>query len=404
MTPVFLLVMLCGQPAAASDLVELHRIRIENENGGAIEVSPDGGANWLEIGSVLRPARRLVEGYAATRWSQDGTVCCSAVHGLRIRVRRCSEDGRGALFALTPKEFASPPPGFGGFDPGAAGIYTDIRAGTGVFRSLAPFVGNRAYIEYSDHLEPLPRTYEPTVGDTIVLIVERPRRHPSALVFETRPGGAVTMEFADGTVERIATVERPVRGVGRFDATGYTGVGCINTNHAGVITISTAPDHNGEPLFDDPFGETRGGFMIQPNRHAENEGKPIEQVMVVGPVRAGAPALEGQPPLFAGYLGLSFQSRDPAAGYTCLMSVDGGPWEPLPEYVGRHESLFEAPALTRYFRDRGAPRVVRQGVTALRIAFPEQRETETEETAMSTENSAPAPWHAFEASESDLAI
>jgi len=391
---VLLALGLCGQPRPNPDLaerdrVEMHRIRIANESGGAIEISPDGGSNWLRVGTVVRPARRVVQGYAATRWSRDGTVCCSAVHGLRIRVRQCSEDGRGAILALVPKEFASPPPMFGGFDPGSGGIYTDIRAGTSIFRGLAPFVGNTVYLEYPERLTRLPRTYDPTVGDTIVIVVERPRRQPSAIVVENRVGGAVTMEFPDGTTERIATVERPVRGVGRFDATGYTGVGCINTNHSGVITISTAPDHNGEPLFDDPFGETRGGFMIQPSHHAENEGKPIEQVMVVGPASPGDPGLAGRAPLFSGYLGLSFQSRDPTRGYTCLMSVDGGPWEALPEYVGRHESLFEARALAKYFSDRGNPRRIAQGVTALRIAFPEERRTDTEETAAPAENSAP---------------
>ena len=42
-------------------------------------------------------------------------------------------------------------------------------------------------------------------------------------------------------VHKPATVARPVKGVGRYDGTSFTGVGAVNTNHAGVITISTAP-------------------------------------------------------------------------------------------------------------------------------------------------------------------
>lgn len=353
-------------------VTETHRIRLENRTGGLVEISPDGGANWLEIGKVTRPARRLAEGYAATVWSKDGAVCGTAVQGIRIRVRRSERaDGRGVLIAVVPKEFADPPPGFGGFSPGGGGIYTNIPAGTGIFRNLAPYVGNPVYVEYGERLVPLPRDYEPLVNDRIIIAVRRPTNPPLAFVFENREGGLVYAETTDGERIPLARVTRPVRGVGRFDATGFTGVGCINTNHSGVITISTAPDRDGAALFDDPFGESRGGFMIQPHRHAENEGWPIDQVMVIAPLSESHPPLEGRAPLFLGFLGLHFQSRDPASSYYCSMSVDGGDWEALPEYIGRSASLFTADGLARYFAQSGEPRTVREGVTAIRIGLPD---------------------------------
>lgn len=354
------------------EVTETHRIRLRNEAGAPVEVSPDRGQHWLAIGRVTRAARSVAEGYAATRWSRDGTVCATAVHGLRIRVGPNPSGDRGLVIAVVPREFASPSPGFGGFTAGTAGIYTDIRAGTSLFRNLAPYVGNPVYLERGPSLLPLPIGYIPSAGDRLVVVVERPVRMPSALQFENRVGGTVTVQFADGERLLIGRVTRAAKGVGRFDATGYTGVGCINTNHSGVITISTAPDVNGEPLFDDPFGETRGGFMIQPSIHAANESEAEAQAMVVAPVHQGDPPLEGRPPLFAGFLGLEFQSRDPAASFYCAMRVDDGPWEPLPEYTGRDDSLLTAGGLARYFRSRGVARPVRRGVTAFRITFPQR--------------------------------
>lgn len=356
---------------AADTGVETHRIRFTNVMGGLVEVSADQGDSWLAVGKVTRPAHCLAEGFAASRWAEDGTVAVTAVHGLRIRVRPTQDGQRGALLSVVPKEFHSPPPNYGGHIPGASGIYTDIPAGTSIFRNLAPFVGNPVFVQYRSGLVPIPRDYEPVPQDRIVIVVKRPRELPSSIEIENWAGGKVTLRYGSGTELNIAQVQRPVWGVGRFDATGYTGIGCINTNHAGVITISTAPDVNGQPQFDDPFGETRGGFMIQPNRHAENEGYPVYQAMVVAPLSEDAPPLEGRPPLFDGYLGLQFQSRDLSRSYVCQMRVDGGDWESLPERVGIDSRLFTRYGIASYFRSRGEPREVTQGVTHLRIRFPQ---------------------------------
>ncbi len=361
----------------AFNQVETHRIRIRNTVGGAVEVSPDAGRSWQAVGSVTRPATALAEGFAASRWARDGTVCATAVHGLRLRVGPSMSSGRGGLLAIVPKEFASPPPNYGGFVPGASGIYTDIPAGTSIFRNLAPFLGNIVLREESGSVQRIGPDYRPRVGDVLVIVVARPGRMPQCITLENRSGGRVLADYGGGEVYEFARVRHPVEGVGRFDATGFTGVGCINTNHPGVVTISTAPDHNGKPVFDDPFGETRGGFMIQPARHAESEaagGGPVAQVMVVEPVsRRLSGGLEGTPPLFQGFLSLQFQSRDPSRSFVCQMRVDDGDWEPLVQYVGIRPGLFTSPReLERVLDQQGRGRFVRQGVTALRILFPEQ--------------------------------
>jgi hypothetical protein len=352
--------------------VETHRIRVENRTGGAVSVSRDGGETWETVGKIKAPAVSLAPGFTASQWSEDSTVCAVAVHGLRIRVGESEDASRGLLISIVPLEFAKAPENYGGHNPGTSGIYTDIPAGTGVFREFAPFLGNMVLLKQDRGLVPIPDHRKPQVGDVYVIQVARPERLPICITLENRAGGSVIADFGNGEAYEFARVKRPVEGVGRFDATGYTGIGCINTNHAGVVTISTAPDFNGMPRFDTPFGESRGGFMIQPDRHAADEestGGPVSQVMVIEAVRSGHP-LEGTPPLFMGYLGLMYDSNDRSRSYVCEMQVDGGEWEPLVESVGINPSLFTARGLEGALARAGRGRFVNQGVTAFHILFP----------------------------------
>jgi hypothetical protein len=92
--------------------------------------------------------------------------------------------------------------------------------------------------------------------------------------------------------------------------------------------------------------------------------------LVVGPAAPTDAPLEGRAPLFSGYIGLQFQSRDLSRSYVCLMQVDHGPWEPVPEYIGRNDALFTPAGLTGYYAGRGAPRQIVEGATAFFIRFP----------------------------------
>ena len=217
----------------------------------------------------------------------------------------------------------------------------------------------------SRSLAPLPEDYTPVIGDTFVIVVKRPERMPSEIEFENRAGGNVTARYPDGSSEVIAQVDRPVRGVGRYDGTSFTGVGAVNTNHGGVLTISTAPvcppgSHEGGPV------ETRGGFMVQPYYHVNEQREGAVQVMVIGPKDKSKPVLEGTPPLFDGFINLADFPARPDCSYRTQVRIDDGDWEKVPKIVGKVNDAFTAAYLKSYFKTRD----VKQGVTAIRLLFP----------------------------------
>ncbi len=366
----WLLLALACSPAHATD--EACRIRIDNSPGGLVQVSVDGGRTWGCVGRVTTPANARIIGFAAASYTPQGTVAATAVHGIRIKTGQqalgVGKSQMPVIFSIVPLEFARIPEGYGGHVPRSSGILTDICAGHSIFRNQSPYVGNKVYFERERKLMPLPEDYTPTVGDVFVITVTRPHDSPTEVVFENTAGGRVTAKYADSTSKHIARVVRPVTAVGRYDGTTFTGVGAINTNHGGVITISTAPvappatREGGEV-------ETRGGFMIQPSRHVleQNETKP--QVMVIAPVDESKPALEGTPPLFSGHIDLRRFPESPENSCRVQVKIDGGPWERPPEIVGRVDDAFTAGYLESYFRKTEYPRHIESGVTSIRLLF-----------------------------------
>jgi hypothetical protein len=141
-----------------------------------------------------------------------------------------------------------------------------------------------------------------------------------------------------------------VTGVGRFDGTSYTGPGLINTNHGGVITISTSPISTSK-LPEGTGPERRGGFQIQPSEHAKTQ-YPMPQAMIIKPVD-GSRNLEGRAPLFMGYIGLAYDPENPSNSVRAEVEI-GGEWRQMPEVIGKMDSVFSE-----------------LGVTALRILLPD---------------------------------
>ena len=329
---VFLLTSALGA-VRSGEKRELYRIRVVNAGGGPVEVSIDSGKSYARVGRVIEPATSTIEGFAASVYSPSGVVAATAVHGVRLKVagaagcRLCNTQ----VISIIPREFRSSPNGFGGHTEGKAGIYTDIPTGKAIFRNLAPFVGNPVLIERLGRLIPLPDGYVPGFGDVLVIVVEIPSKYPKEITFENREGGAVTAVYPSGK-ETFGRVEQPVTGIGRFDATGYTGVGHINTNHIGVITVSTAPIVEGQK--DGGSVETRGGFMIQPSHHAGNVPHGGE-VMVVGPTSPSGKWLEGTPPLFSGYLGLDCDEVHAEHSFRVEVKTTISDWVQLPVMVGK---------------------------------------------------------------------
>ncbi len=394
---------------ATAAKVEQWRIRLENRPGGAIAVSSDRGAAWERVGTVAHPATAVNEmGYTASKWAADGSVAATAVNAVHIKVRHNTAKDRGVVFSILPRIPSESH--VGGQTTTSVGIDTDVAAGTGIFGSLAPVVGNPVYLETAIHgpvghpvsfgessrnstmkmgpagswgppeqaapattggptgrifeaygqLTPLPRDHIPDVGDVFVIVVERSIRPPLSAVFENKFGGIVYLEYLDGQRRAVGAVLRPVLGVGRFPGTAYAAVGRIRANHCGVIDISTSP-----------YGEV-GGFQIVPKGHAGSPEthyvRTETQWMVIGPLNALDPSWEGVPPFFSSFLGPYFSSKDLTAGdwldrYLGRVRVDvrlnGGPWERMPAYSLDPRAALPAGARTALGK-----------VTHIRIHFP----------------------------------
>lgn len=365
--------MLLATAASAFAGDEAYRIRVHNEVNGLVQVSLDRGVNWSTVGRVKLPANARIVGFAAAAYIPHGTVAATAVHGIRIKSGQYTlgvgKAQKAMLFSIEPREFSCIPNGYGGHQPRSSGVYTDIFAGHSIFRNESPYVGSAVFVERNRKLLPLPEDYTPIEGETFVITVTRPDRPISEIDFENKPSGNVTVKYPDGSNEVIASVDRPVKGTGRYDGTTFTGVGAINTNHGGVLTISTAPTCL--PMTDEGGPEeTRGGFMIQPYFHVKEQGEESPQVMVVGPKDSKIPHVEGTAPIFFGNINLSRYWGRPENSYRVEVSIDSGPWEDVPRIVGKVDDSFTPTYLETYFASKGTPRKLTQGVTAIRLLFP----------------------------------
>ena len=134
----------------------------------------------------------------------------------------------------------------------------------------------------------------------------------------------------------VCHVVKPVLGTGRFDGTSYTGVGAINTNHCGVITVSTAPVTTSK-LLEGAGDERRGGFQIEPAYHnAQSEEAGGFMVLVVGITgQKYTMDQEGTPPLFSGYFNLAWDPNDVKHSWRAeIQRGDGTPWRAMPQSLG----------------------------------------------------------------------
>lgn len=358
---------------------EAYRIRIQNWVGGLVQVSLDGGNSFSAVGRVTGVANARTIGFSASSYTPHGTIAATAVHGLRIKTGQYVAQGVGKaqqpmMFSITPYEFAHIPKGYGGHSPRSSGIYTDIYTGHSIFRNESPYVGNAVYVERDHSLQVLPEDYTPVEGETFLIVVIRPDKPISEIQFENKKEGKVTVIYSNGESKVIASVDRPVESIGRYDGTTFTGVGAINTNHGGVLTISTAPVCLPKTLEGGPV-ETRGGFMIQPYYHVMEQQEYKSQVMVIGPVDRTKPIMEGTPPLFFGNINLSRYWGHPENSYRAQIRIDDGEWEDAPEIVGKVDDAFKPAYLENYFNSKGTPRKITQGVTGIRLLFPKYDRT-----------------------------
>ena len=332
---------------------ETHRIRIVNGVDGAIQISTDKGQTWHLIGRVTAPATQSLMGYSASGYAQPGTVAATAVHGLRIRVGDLDTPDP-LLINVLPREFTQTPNLFGGQVSGLSGIYTTIPVGTSIFRELSPLVGNPVFLDRggSGSLSRVPLNYVPQAGDVLQIVVSRPTNPLKEVFFDNVAGGEVQAFYADGTKQLVTHVVKPLVGVGRYDGCSYTGVGAINTNHDGVITVSTAPVTT-SPLFEGIGEERRGGFQIQPAFHnAQGDGAGAASVLVIGSrKKPPAPEMEGTPPLFYGYFDLAWGKDEPKHSWRSEVQRRHGPWQPMPTVIGSQTLALADVTALRLVRD-----------------------------------------------------
>lgn len=338
-----------------SKKIEVYRVLIENKKDGEIKASSDKGQTWTLLGHVLMPTQITNHnGYEASRYAAIGHVAATAVNAIHIKTDMNEKEDVGVIFSLLPKEMLKPPKTYHSFLSPDSSIYTDIKAGWGIFGGgYAPFVGNPVYTMENGELKPLPQGYVPKENDSLVIVVEQPERMPSELIFENRFGGFITLKYPDGEEKIIGEVLKPLAGVGRFDGTYWTFKGRVRANHNGVIDISTSP-----------YGQI-GGFQIIPANHGMAKSLPnarlLTQWMVVGPVSALDKDFAGTAPLFSNYIKPDYSPEDLYAEngiermlshYLVQVKISGSDeWKFMPSVTGRVDDGMK-------------------DITAIRILFP----------------------------------
>lgn len=347
--------------------IELFSIQLENKEEGAITIisnqtflnssqysvgseqfqipnyqSSDSN-HHLKIGRVIVPANRVnQEGYTASGSAGVCEVAATAVNAIHIKTNQ--NGNKGVIFSLLPAEFLEKPKDYKSYYSKSSSIITDIKAGTQIFGGkYSPLVGNKVYYKMaSDSSEfiPIPKGYVPQIGNVIKISVSVPAKYPSEIIFENRFGGFVTEIFTNGKQKVIAQVLKPVAGVGRFDGSKFVGVGRIRANHTGVICISTSP-----------YGEI-GGFQIIPENHAMSpemqNARLLTQWLVIGPLSAFDPSLEGVAPLFKYFIRPVYfpLTKDTSVEeilnrFIVQVKIRYGEWQRMPTVVGRDDDALK---------------------------------------------------------------
>ena len=299
-------------------------VRLENREGGEISVSEDGGKLWNPLGMVLKPNDGQTnevddQGFTAADWAPDGAIAATAVNALHIKTHQGEK--HAVLFTIQPREFRrKTSKEILSYFSSPTSIFTDIPAGEGIFGAkYGPPVGNPVFVHRADREEQIGRGFRPRVGDVLIIPVRNRGPELKELHIMNRVGGWVFASFRDGSAKVVASVARPVGGIGRFGGSQYAGRGEVRANHPGVLCISSSNP-----------GEI-GGFQIVPLLHAGNPNLKyvwgaVPAWLIVQPLLSHHPPLEGRPPLFLGGI-------RPRSG-RCLVRCHGGPWVPLPERTG----------------------------------------------------------------------
>ncbi|MCD6362898.1 MAG: hypothetical protein J7M13_02700 [Synergistetes bacterium] len=207
-------------------------IEVENELRGKIIIAENG--REIYCGRVLKPAEEYnARPFTASKWGKIDRVVASAVNAIHILRKE------GLISILPLKSYSS----------GArfkSSILTDIPPQYTIFGGgYSPFVGSKVICK--------PRKGIP---EKIEIVVSKERSKIVELIFQNFVGGKIIAVYVSGEKRIIGRVIKPVKGVGRFTGSKFTGIGRVRANHPGVICISTSP-----------MGKI-GGFQIIPYKHS----------------------------------------------------------------------------------------------------------------------------------------
>ena len=317
-----LLISYCVPADSQENFIEL-RVPC-HKNSEVQAILPHG--EKISLGRVLMtPSKTNYPAYTASKWSDESSVCASAVNAIHILLK--VEKDRGRIISLVPSVTIAPAAERGSF------FSIECEAGTGIFGGFAPLTGSKVFLERGQ--VEIPFTDVPESSDVLIIRTKLPESPKIFMLdIENRPGGRVIAHGVEG-VKVIARVIHKVGGVGRFEGTKFQSVGRIRASHSGVIDVSTSKR-----------GDI-GGIQIMPLKHALTSKEMINawnltQWMIISPL-PGAQDLEGHEPLYKNSFIPGTQLNDKLPDIfnqygrksLILCRIDGGQWQRLPEISGR---------------------------------------------------------------------
>lgn len=309
---------------------ESFRLEIPATVGGmAHAVRPNGQVK--ELGKVLRvPTGTRYPGYTASAWAEPGTVAATAVNAIHVTVSVKNKKGR--IFSLVPAETIAPAAG------ASTAFVIDCPAGTGLFGGWAPLVGDKVRVRSIDGTLRELAAQLPKVGETLVVQVMEDFDGPYMFDFENRVGGTVRAYWRGGS-RKIASVEHPVYGVGRFSGSKFQRRSALRANHCGVICVSTSD-----------VGDI-GGFQIIPYEHSFSpEMKSAwekTQWMIIR--SCDGEKMTARPPLFKGVFTPGAQALEKLWDFwstygrrsLVMCRINGGKWQRFEAVTGKDDHGLE---------------------------------------------------------------
>ncbi len=87
--------------------------------------------------------------------------------------------------------------------------------------------------------------------------------------------------------------------------------------------------------------------------------------MVIGEKDKTKPILEGKPPLFYGYINLSYFPNSRMNSYFVQVKIDNGEWQDPPAIIGKVDNSFTAEYLSKLYGKE-----LKEGITHVKLMFP----------------------------------